>query len=134
MIPPSAADHVHEPRLRIEYLKKHAPYNTGEARTMAASTAHRLCVLGIAKPAKQSGPNDTMGGWSLSDSEKETSRRLERAQKEAAGDYKSEVEGQRKQSEAEEKRVEAATKLKADKDNPANKTPKKGTFLRGKTE
>lgn len=155
MRPPQASDHVVEPRLRILYTKKHAPYNSGEERVVAASIARRLCVLGIAIPApKKAEINkqdetgqvthvaDELGGWSLSPDDAAAREERDRAKKEAAGDYKDQVKDEEAARQNEEQRVvsEADAKAEKQKDDATeadNKDKEKKTrqtgFLRGRT-
>lgn len=137
MRPPMATDHVAEPRLRVIMLKKYAPYNSGEERGLPESIARRFCVLGLAMPApkRQEGMRvrnsetgefemveDTLGGWSLSTDEQAAVSQLDKAKKEAAGDYRKEPEDP--EGVVVERRHEAAP--------GKQESPKKpGGFLRG---
>lgn len=142
MRPPQATDHVVEPRLRVVMLQKHAPYNSGEERGLPASMARRYCVLGLAMPApkraegikvmnRETGEYETvedkLGGWSLSTDEAAAARQLDKAKKEAAGDYKQEQEDLEARAKAEEQRVEEA----AGKPTVVGSPRKPGGFLRG---
>lgn len=134
MRPPMASDHVVEPRLRVVMLKKHAPYNSGEERGLPASMARRYCVLGLAMPApkraegvkimnRETGEYETvedkLGGWSLSADEAAAAAQLDRARKEASGDYREEPENP---EGITERRTEEA---------PAESAKKPGGFLKG---
>ena len=128
MRPPEAADYVPEPRLRIRYTNKHAPYNSGEERTVNASAARRLCILQVAEPAPKRHKDDHLGGWSLSGDEYARAQELDRAKKESAGDFVKEHEEQERLRKDEEARVEAAAAEEQKKDDKPE--PKK--FLKGK--
>lgn len=154
MRPPMSSDHVVESKKRILYTKKHAPYNAGEERVVAESIARRLCVLGVAIPAPirtdLTEPNskgvivpieDKLGGWNLTGDEASQRHGLDRAKKEAAGDYKDQVENEEADRKAEEERVlaEADRKAEAQKDTvasdkKASDKKKAGGFLKGGRE
>lgn len=61
---------VQERKLRIVYTQKHAPYNSGEARTTRESLARRLCILGVAIPSAKRDESDGAGGWEMNAREK----------------------------------------------------------------
>lgn len=135
MRPPMASDHVVEPKKRILYTKKHAPYNSGEERTVAESVARRLCVIGVAIPSPSRGKDDELGGWSLTGDEAAMSRARDKALKESAGDFRPDLEEEEKRREAEEKRVVEAANKKAEKNKDeaaAKSDSEKKKFLKGK--
>lgn len=145
MRPPMASDHVVEEKKRILYIKKWAPYNSGEERVVSESIARRLCVLGVAIPApkrddltkvdetgKVVPAEDTLGGWGLSANEEAARDQLDRARKEQAGDYKGEVADQEARRREEELRVQEQEEAKR-KAQEAKAEPKKKPqgFLKG---
>ena len=127
MRPPEAGDYIPQPRLRIRYIQKHAPYNSGEERVVNADVARKLCILGVAVPGKKRDDNDPYGGWSLNPSEKKASEQLQTEHRVQAGDFAEELDDEEKAREAEEARVEAAATKPSKK-----KTSKKTRFARAK--
>lgn len=130
MRPPSAADHRPQRKLRILYIRKHAPYNAGEERGVEESVARKLCIMGIAVPAPSRGPDDVYGGWGLTPDQARVKEQLQADQRTQAGDYSQEREDEAKAREAEEKRVEAAAKG----NGKAKAKGGKPAFLKGKKE
>lgn len=130
MRPPTATDYVPQPRLRIRYTQKVAPYNAGEDRTVDASVARKLCVIGVAIPSPKMGPDDAFGGWSLSPVEVRTAQQVSAERKTSAGDFAEDLAAEESARKDEEARVVAETeKKKNGKPVPADK---KGGFFRGR--
>lgn len=137
MRPLMATDHVKEPRLRIRYIQKHAPYNSQEERTVNESIARRLCVLGVCVPAPERRDlvnsegkpiKDRFGGWSLSADEIAAREGLDKARMEEAGDFRQEVADDKALRRDEELRVKEEAERKAKN----NDKKKPSGFLRGK--
>ncbi len=129
MRPPEAGDYVPQPRLRILYIQKHAPYNSGEERVVNADVARKLCILGVAVPGKKHGDDDPYGGWSLNPSEQKASEQLMTERKVQAGDFSEQLADEEKAREQEAARAEAESKpAPAKKKAPSKKT----RFARGK--
>lgn len=139
MRPPMATDHKVEPKLRVLYVNKHAPYNSGEERSLDASVARRLCILGVAVPSPkrpfieqvdlETGMvvqvEDTMGGWLLSGNEEAARSEFRRAQKEQSGDYAKGLDDEEQRRADEEQRVKDLAEEKESGE-------KKSGFLKGR--
>lgn len=129
MRPPTATDHVPQPRLRVRYIQKVAPYNAGEDRTVDASVARKLCILGVAIPSPKMNEKDAFGGWSLSPVEVRSAQQVSADQQRNAGDYAEDLAAEAAARKDEEARVVAESEKKNGK--PVTEA-KKGGFLRGR--
>lgn len=134
MKPPQAGDHKPLQRLRILYIQKHAPYNSGEERVVASDIARKLCIMGVAVPAEKREEEDPFGGWSLNSAETHARSQLQLDAKIQAGDYADEVASDQKalREETERKEAEAKKGKKGKKGDRAK--PKGSTFAKGKKE
>lgn len=137
MRPPQAGDYKPLPRLRILYIQKHAPYNSGEERVVASDIARKLCILGVAVPAQKRDEDDPYGGWGLNPAENHAREQLNLDSKIQAGDYAEEVAQDQKALKEEVERVEGEAKAKKDKKKDKDKAkpkPKPKGFAKGKKD